>query len=266
MCGVVLVLFLVLLCHVSWCVMCMCCLVVFLPLPIFPLCLSLSSISLSLHALLALYLLPLISIPSPVSFFFVLSCFVMLHVLSLSFLSLLYSILSINSIWANPFFLSSLFSLLTLYSLFNCLVVSLCCLVLFGLSLFRDRLSFSPSLLFLVYLLLLASLLSRTISLFSLLDSLSFSLSVTTVSRVFTLYCLVLCVLSLYSLSFSLLPLISSCLFYILFLRLSLFFSLLPLSPSLSYLPPPSSILPYLLSLSSLYSLCLLLTPFSLFM
>ena len=40
-----LVLFLVLLYHVSWCVMC--CLVVFLPLPIFLLCPSLSIISLS---------------------------------------------------------------------------------------------------------------------------------------------------------------------------------------------------------------------------
>ncbi len=51
---------------------------------------------LSLHALLALYLLSLISIPSPVSFFFVLSCLVLrlvlLHVLSLSLLSLLHSI------------------------------------------------------------------------------------------------------------------------------------------------------------------------------
>ncbi len=79
----------------SCCIMCRCvsCVVLwslYLYLSFVSIHLYLSS--LSLHALLALYFLSLISMPSPVSSFFVLSCLVLLHVLSLSFLSLLYSI------------------------------------------------------------------------------------------------------------------------------------------------------------------------------
>ena len=90
LCCALTVLFLVLLYHVSWCVMC--CLVVFLPLTIFPLCLSLFIISLSP---------PSSCSPSSISYLYTLSCLFLLCsllprsstcTLSISSLSLFYLI------------------------------------------------------------------------------------------------------------------------------------------------------------------------------
>ncbi len=143
---------------------------------------------------------------------------------------------------------------------------SLCCLVLFGLSLFRSSfyLALSPhscishSSSFI--------LISNDIPLLSPRFSLFLSLGHHCLSGVDLVLSCVVCSLSLSllfrSLSFLLSLVVSS--------RFSIYVSLsssrFSLYRPLSYLPPPSSILPYLLSLCSLYSLCLLLPPFSLFM
>ena len=158
--------------------------------------------SLSLLPLLALYLINLFSRAYPASSFFVLSCLVLRHTCSLSISSppsLLYLIYQLYL----GLTLLPLISLLASESLslssivLWCLCVVLCCLVGHSFA----RLSISRYILSLVYLLLQASLLSRTIAFFSLLDYLSSSLSVSTVSRVLTLCCL-----SLYRFSFVLSP------------------------------------------------------------
>ena len=154
--------------------------------------LSLSSLFLlSIFYLLSLYpLLSLSSLFSLVSFFYMYS----LYLFSLFILSYLSTLSGLTPSSSN------LFSLLTLFLssiVLWCLCVVLCCLVGHSFA----RLSISRYILSLVYLLLQASLLSRTIAFFSLLDYLSFSLSVSTVSRVLTLCCL-----SLYRFFFVLSP------------------------------------------------------------
>jgi hypothetical protein len=111
-------LYLVLLCHVSWCVLC--CLV------LSGLSLCLSSLSLCpLFVSLSLYLLSLLFLLS--LFLSLLSSLDLLYHLSLSSVS---SILSLYSLCASLLSLFSLFSLLSLSSIFKCLVLSLCCFVL----------------------------------------------------------------------------------------------------------------------------------------
>ena len=138
-------------------------------------------------------------------------------------------------------------------------MVSLCCILLFGVSLSLSLLSISLCVFSVLIIDLTPSRFSLPISRFYLLPSLSLSLSVTYVSLVLPLCCVVS--FSISSISFSLLHLDS--------LSSFLSYSRLPRSRPL-YLISSLSLLSIafahvsLLSLRSmLYSLCYLLSPFS---